>query len=201
MVLRLHHRVPRTLDRRPAIRKRFPLATSWWVGPKGFELDEPLVLYRGVDAAVVSLKKLLKLGEKYLEAVAHPKPLKMSSGEEVRYGRARHCYVCRQKLEEADKVRDHDHFTGRFRGACHRGCNAKLKNPKYINVFAHNWTGFDSKLVIRAMTKLSSDESGLQLYQQQRRSEGATLQGSEARGDREEWGEIANVAMGALALH
>ena len=33
-----------------------------------------------------------------------------------------------------------------------------MKNPKYISVCAHNWTGFDCKLVVRAMIKLSSEE-------------------------------------------
>jgi len=38
------------------------------------------------------------------------------------------CYFCKRKLQEdfKNKVRDHDHFTGQFRGTAHRGCNLQF---------------------------------------------------------------------------
>ena len=33
------------------------------------------------------------------------------------------------------KVADHDHLTGRFRGAAHNYCNLKCKNSRFIPIF------------------------------------------------------------------
>ena len=39
------------------------------------------------------------------------------------------------------KVRDHCHYTGKYRGALHSKCNLRLRHSKTIPVFAHNLTG------------------------------------------------------------
>ena len=39
------------------------------------------------------------------------------------------------------KVRDHDHWTGQYRGAAHRGCNIALRKTRKIPVFFHNLSG------------------------------------------------------------
>ena len=36
------------------------------------------------------------------------------------------------------KVRDHCHYTGKFRGAAHSICNLRCKTPKEILVVFHN---------------------------------------------------------------
>ena len=55
-----------------------------------------------------------------------------------------------------DSVRDHDHMTGKYRGAAHNECNFKLKlNPKTapIPVFFHNLKGYDGHLLMQAMAR------------------------------------------------
>ena len=39
------------------------------------------------------------------------------------------------------KVRDHDHWTGQYRGAAHSGCNLALRKTRKIPVIFHNLTG------------------------------------------------------------
>ena len=39
---------------------------------------------------------------------------------------------------EKNKVRDHCHYTGKFRGAAHSICNLRYKVPKEIPVVAYN---------------------------------------------------------------
>ena len=39
------------------------------------------------------------------------------------------------------KVRDHDHWTGQYRGAAHSGCNIALRKTRKIPVIFHNLTG------------------------------------------------------------
>ena len=48
-----------------------------------------------------------------------------------------------------DKVIDHDHITGKYRGAAHSSCNLKLRiDPDKIKipVFFHNLRGYDAHL-------------------------------------------------------
>ena len=49
------------------------------------------------------------------------------------------------------KVRDHCHITGAFRGAAHNKCNLRLQQTFKIPVFLHNFRGYDSHLIVRAL--------------------------------------------------
>ena len=51
------------------------------------------------------------------------------------------------------KVRDHCHFTGKYRGAAHSICNLKNKVPKFIPVIFHNGSRYDNHLIIRQISK------------------------------------------------
>ncbi|VVC43643.1 Ribonuclease H-like domain [Cinara cedri] len=47
------------------------------------------------------------------------------------------------------KVRDHDYLTGKYRGAAHSICNLNYKVPRFIPVFFHNISGYDTHLFIQ----------------------------------------------------
>ena len=64
------------------------------------------------------------------------------------FNKASDCWICGEKLEN-DRVRDHCHFTGRYRGPAHNKCNLKYRKPKNISVFFHNLSGYDSHLFIK----------------------------------------------------
>lgn len=82
------------------------------------------------------------------------KTAKMTSFES-----ATKCYACGLKLN-GDKVRDHCHFTGRYRGALHSGCNLKLKQkPFSIPVFAHNMSGCDSHMFVKLLAESEGEVS------------------------------------------
>ena len=67
-----------------------------------------------------------------------------------------HCWICNGLLGE-DKVRDHCHFTGKFRGAAHGSCNLKFKKPKFTPFFFHNLCGYDSHLLVAKLGKSEGD--------------------------------------------
>ena len=54
---------------------------------------------------------------------------------------------------EDDKVRDHCHITGNYRGASHWSYNINLKMSKKIPVIFHNLKGYDSHLIIKEVSK------------------------------------------------
>jgi len=58
------------------------------------------------------------------------------------------CHICEKELGE-DKVIDHCHLTGRYRGAAPNDCNLKYKIPTFIPVYLHNLSGYDSHLFIK----------------------------------------------------
>ena len=53
----------------------------------------------------------------------------MTIEDENNYKNSQDCWICNEKIDK-DKVRDHCHKTGNYRGAAHSQCNLKLKIPK-----------------------------------------------------------------------
>ena len=63
---------------------------------------------------------------------------------------ALNCWLCGEYMGN-DRVRDHCHFTGKFRGAACNSCNLKHKRQNNISVFFHNLEGYDSHLFIKKL--------------------------------------------------
>ena len=57
----------------------------------------------------------------------------MTSEDEEIYNNSHICWICKQELN-TDKVRDHCHVTGRFRGAAHNKCNINLRLPRKLPI-------------------------------------------------------------------
>ena len=90
--------------------------------------------------------------EEDVKAIANIKVKEMVFTEEdkKRFNKEKECWICRELLKD-DKVRDHCHYTGRYRGAAHNKCNLKYRKPKFIPVVFHNLTGYDSHLFIKKL--------------------------------------------------
>ena len=59
----------------------------------------------------------------------------------------------RKEYKARYKVKDHCHFTGKYRGAAHSKCNLKYKVPKNIPVAFHNGSSYDNHFVIKQLAK------------------------------------------------
>ena len=55
-----------------------------------------------------------------------------------------------------NKVRDHCHITGKYRGATHYSCNINLKIPKKVLVIFHNLKGYGSHLIFKKLSKFNN---------------------------------------------
>ena len=100
------------------------------------------------DAIDVFIKWL----EKDVKDIANIEPKEMIFTEEDRkqFNKASDCWICGEYLGN-DRVRDHCHFTGRYRGPAHNRCNLNYRKPKSIPVFFHNLSGYDSHLFIKKL--------------------------------------------------
>ena len=101
-----------------------------------------------VDAIDVFIKWL----EEDVKAIANIEPKQMIFTKEDRkqFNKASDCWICGEELGN-DRVRDHCHYTGRYRGPAHNSCNLKYRKPKSISVFFHNLSGYDSHLFIKKL--------------------------------------------------
>ena len=78
------------------------------------------------------------------------KMLPLTTQEQTEFIKAKICWICQKRFNEKDKkVRDHDHFTGKFRGAAHNQCNLQFKKPKFTPVIFHNLSGYDAHLFVK----------------------------------------------------
>ena len=85
------------------------------------------------------------------------KKMIITEEEQEQFNQASNCWICGKLLNIQDRVRDHCHFTGRYRGAACNKCNLKYCKPNNISVFFHNLTGYDSHLFIKKLGVTEGD--------------------------------------------
>ena len=83
------------------------------------------------------------------------KKLKMTIEDENNYQNSQDCWICNEKLDK-DKVRDHCHITGKYRGAAHSQCNLKLKIPKKLPIIFHNLEGYDGHIIFKELNNFDN---------------------------------------------
>jgi hypothetical protein len=84
-------------------------------------------------------------------------PLKMSDEEEKYFQNCDICHIC--KKDAVDKVRDHDHITGKFRGVACNNCNLSFRFRYKFPVFFHNLKGYDSHHIIKQIGDYIKDNN------------------------------------------
>ena len=57
-------------------------------------------------------------------------------------------HICKEELGK-DRVRDHCHLSGKFRGAALEVCNLKYKIPMFFPVVFHNLSSYGSHLLLK----------------------------------------------------
>ena len=111
------------------------------------------------DISKVFVEKLVEVTKGiYNDFYKKPKPLSLTSAEQKSFVKAVNCHICGDELKE-DKVRDHCHFTGQYRGAAHNKCNLQCRKPMVLPVIFHNLQGYDAHLFIKQLARLEGDLS------------------------------------------
>ena len=92
----------------------------------------------------------------------------LTDEENKSYEKQKVWYICKKEFnnDENDKnafkryhkVRDHCHYTEKFRGSTHSICNLRYKTPKEISVVLHNGPKYDYHFIIKQLAKKFEDK-------------------------------------------
>ena len=83
----------------------------------------------------------------------------LTKKEEKKHNKQEVCHICKKGFSTDDsnkkyhKVRDHCHYTGKYRGAAHDICNLRHKKPKEIPVVFHNGSTYDYHFIIKELAE------------------------------------------------
>ena len=99
------------------------------------KVTNPLKQYRGRDCISKFCETIMAEAKRLYES-APKKPMnKLTKEQNVEFVTAKECHICFKKFSPKDrKVRDHCHYTGKYRGAAHSSCNLRYRIPDYIPV-------------------------------------------------------------------
>ena len=85
------------------------------------------------------------------------KMIPLTTEEKIYHNKQKICYICKKEFNNNDKknykVRDHCHYTGKYRGAAHNTCNLRYKVPKEIPIVFHNGSTYDYHFIIKELVK------------------------------------------------
>ena len=94
------------------------------------------------------------------------KMISLTPGEKIHYNKQKVCYICKKEFDnnnttkssslerkKQQKVKDHCHYTGKYRGAAHNICNLRYKIPKEIPVVFYNGSTYDYHFIIKELVK------------------------------------------------
>ena len=122
------------------------------------QTNNKLDYYRGKDY----LKKFCKNSREHATKIISYEKKKMiplTIKEKIHYNEQEICYICKKEFNKNDeknyKVRDHCHYTGKYRGAAHNISNLRYKIPKEIPIVFHNGSTYDYDFIIKELVNES----------------------------------------------
>ena len=83
----------------------------------------------------------------------------LTKKEQGQHSEQKVCYICKKEFNTYDddkkhyNVKDHCHYTGKYRGAGHNICNLRYKIPKEIPIVFHNGSTYDYHFIIKELVK------------------------------------------------
>ncbi|XP_033762615.1 uncharacterized protein LOC117344073 [Pecten maximus] len=116
--------------------------------------DKPPIIYRGSNVVETFINYLMEEEREIQHILEDIEPMVMTQEDQETFDNTAKCYLCNNYFKNnKDKVRDHCHVTGKFRGAACNKCNLQFKQPKHIPVFLHNMSRFDGHILCDAIGK------------------------------------------------
>ena len=138
------------------INKHIPSGYSIFTSCSSDESKNKLIYYRGKDC----LKKFcedLRIHAPKIINYEKKKIIPLTTEEKINCNDQKVFYICEKEFDTIDKknykVRNHCHYTGKYRGAAHNVCNLRDKVLKEIPVVFHNGSTYDYHFIIKELVK------------------------------------------------
>ena len=107
---------------------------------------------------LIFVNKLEKVTNKiYEDFYMRSEHINITQKQYREYSKSTVCHICNKEVIPEDKVCDHCHFTGEYRGPAHRNCNLQCRKPMIIPVIFHNLQGYDAHLFIKQLANIKGD--------------------------------------------
>ena len=133
-------------------------------------------LYRGEDCMEKFIQQLSEIRSDIFDKMVVNEPMDITHEQEIEFQNSTRCSICNKQFKNGDtkvrdanssqatfstlgrKVRDHCHFTGKYRGSAHEKCNLDycFKHFK-VPVFFHNLKNYDAHLIIEKANELNQE--------------------------------------------
>ena len=103
----------------------------------------------------------LDLGEHVTKIINYEKKemIPLTKEEMDWHNKQKFCHICKKtfstddKNQKCHKVRDHCHYTGKYKGAAHDICNLRYKISKEIPVVFHNGSTYDYHSIMKELAE------------------------------------------------
>ena len=84
--------------------------------------------------------------------------IELTQDEQYKHDTEKKCFICEKPFfKDAKnnyiKVRDHCHYTGKYRGAAHKICNLMYNTPREIPVVLHNDSSYEYHFIIKGLAE------------------------------------------------
>ena len=117
-------------------------------------IENKHTLYRGKDC----MKKFCESLSEHTKNITDFEKKKMLTLTKEELKSHQDAYICGKRFlkkfvndKNYRKVRDHCHFTGKYRGTVHSICNLKFNVPNEIPVVFHNGSNYDYHFIIKEL--------------------------------------------------
>ena len=140
------------------INKHMPSRYSIFTNCSFDESKIEISYYRGDDCMKKFCKDLRQHSTKTIN-YEKKKMISLTTEEKIHYNKQKVCYIFKKEFDDNDNnkkqpnVRDHFHYTGKYRGRAHNICNLRYKVPKEIPVVFHNGSTDDYHFIIKQLAK------------------------------------------------
>ena len=115
--------------------------------------------YIGIDAKEKFVETIFSVyndvSKKLCKYSKANKTAKLTPNQQQEFNNATNCYMCNVPFnEQVTKIREHNHFNGKYRGAACQSCNTREgKASKEITVFFHNGSKYDFHFIVTELMK------------------------------------------------
>ena len=138
------------------INKHTPSCYSIFTNCSFDESKNKVSYYRGNDCMKKFCKDLREHSTRIIN-YEKKKVIALTTEEKIHYNKQKVCYICKREFDnnnkKQQKVKDHCHYTGKYRDAAHNMSNLRYKIPKEIPVVFHNGSAYDYHFIIKELVK------------------------------------------------